>query len=981
MTLGVGLLDQSGGDLASLMSAQEDRLLAAATTGVLPEASPALEVNRQLDPSDGVNYAGGSSYSEGMPLLPSSVGLTGVMGAGADLDQREMQESLCGGLAGFGGLFETIGKTDTYLMLMSGKPWPPPLNQGRISAGYVMPTVMSRVSNINKGWNAAAQPGPPPGLNVGYSDKTLGPSTWEEALDYAPSPLADQLGALQGLGAITVGASDPGMRKVLDAASKPGTQETGAVARELIKQSMKLGDLTGKRAAVMQSARKNYTSLLRKVTNIDSETQRIANNLFDADGEPRSSVSVADIRSYRKLRQKGFKLGREAIRYQKTNILATGLTKNGYAQAKLLQDMAMTMMTGRGKTTAILAAQFEMIGKESKGLRAQRELQVARWKAKSAEERVKSLEGLSLGDLAIEKALSADYWEADLAGLEFYEMAYLGALEGIWGTITKPFKKAFKAVKTAAKAVVSVTKATARATVAVARGRFKKAARIAIKAADAKVRRLIARSKKALTKAKKKVVSAAKGVRKFGKGAYKTAKSISKPVWKSMKAVARVAVAPVKASYNVGKHLARGNFRGAANSIARSVKETASNIATAAGSITFGLTCAIDRSPVGKAVAQGVGQAVGTFYGGPVGGAVGNEAGRKANEASRGICNGMDRIGLTRGRIRPSQIGPAFKQTGRFLIKKTFSPKELLKSGINIGLNYATGGSGAGAAATAAAKEAAKRGVIQAATGQAKEFAKAQLQKQIEAEIQRKINQSPELRALSKHTPLIKAAYQNIGAFSGGEVNMDVIKNTLQQQGTAALKRYGPQVAESAVRRVAGRRAGDFVGTTGRVLNMTPAQREAYFRRQAMQQGRQLAMRATREIAGRRAGQIVGGATALIEMTPAQRRAFARRQAATGARQVAQRAVRRVSPQAAVALRRAQQLSRMTPAQRAKLLRQQAIRRGRLAATRRMSPQMVALRGAQMQAARRRTAQNRALARAQAAARQRMGVPGALLRT
>ena len=979
MTLGAGL-DLSGGDLAYLMSAQEDRMLADATSGVLPQASPSLEVNRQLDPSDGVNYAGGSSHTPGLPLLPSSVGLTGVMGAGINQDHREAMESLCGGLAGANGLFETIGKTDTYLMLMNGKPWPTPLRQGPISAGYVTPTVMSRLANINQGWNAAAQPGAAPGLNVGYSDKTLGPSTWQEAMEYSPSPLLDKIGSLQGLGAIVTGASDPGLRKVLDAAAKPGTQKTGAVARELIKQSVKLGNLTGKRAAVMENARKKYSSLVRKVANIDSQTQLIANKLFDAEGEPHPSVSVADIRSYRKLRQKGFKLGREAIRYQKTNILATGLTKNGYAQAKLLQDMAMTMTTGRPKTTAVLAAQFEMIGQESKGLRAQRGLQVARWKSKTAEERVKSLEGLSGLDAVIDKALSADYWEADLAGMEFYEMAYLGALEGLWGSIKKaarkvgkvakkavkitkkvakvvhkksiaPIKKAVKTARKVGRAARKAGRTAYRAGKAVSRGKFRKAGRIATRAAGRAAKSLYRRAKRQYKKSVRKVSKAVSKARKFGKSAYKTASAISKPVWKSMKATARVAIAPVKMSYNVGRNVARGDFRGAANSISRSVKETANNIAASAGSITFGVTCAFDRTPLGKATAKAVGQAVGTYFGGRAGGAVGHEAGRKANEASRGICTGMDRVGLTRGRVRPNQIGPAFKKTAVYLAKKTFAPKELLKSGINIGMNYAAGGGGG----ASLAKEFVKKGVSKFATEQAKELGKKYVRGQIETEIQAKINQSPELRSLSKYTPAIKAAYQGVQAFRGGEVDMDALKGTLRQQGAVALKKYGPQVAEGAVGQIAGRRAGDFVGTAGRVAAMTPRQRAEYFKRQASSKGQRLAAQATREIAGRRAGEIVGGATTLRAMAPAQRQAFLRRQALAQARSA--------SPQATAAARRAQALARMPRAQRQAYLRRQATRAQ--AARRRASPQVM---------------RNRAIARARAVARQRMGVPGALLR-
>lgn len=975
MSIGVGDVDLSGGDLAFLMSAQEDRMLANATSGALPQASPALEVNRQLDPSEGVNYAGGSSYSEGMPLLPSSVGLTGVMGAGVNHDEREARESLCGSLAGAAGLFETIGRTDTYLMLMRGTPWPTPLNEGKISAGYVTPTVMSRVSNINKGWNAAAQPGGAPGTQVGYSEKTLGPTSWAEAMNYSPSPLADKIGSLQGLGAISVKASDPGMRKVLKAASNPGTHSTGEVARELLKQSVKVAALTAKRAAVMDSARKNYTSLVRRVANLDSQTQLIADRLFDADGEPHPSVSVADIRAYRKLRQKAFKLGREAIRYQKTNVLATGLTKNGYTQAKLLQDMAMTMMTGKQQTTAVLAAQFEAVGKESGALRALRENQVVRWKSK---DKVSGLAGFSS---PVQEAVNADYWEADLAGMELVEMAYLGELEGLWGSIkkaarsvTRKVKKTVRKVKktvrkagSAVKRTVRKAKRTVKRTVRRAGRVVTRTARRAGKAVMSARRAATRAARSAARAAKRAATSAARATARAAKRAakaiatpvIKTARAMAKPAWRAVKAGARVAVAPIKATYNVGRHVARGDFRKAVSSVAKSVKDTASGIAEAYGAITFGIGCAFDKSPIGRAAYQAVGQAAGTFYGGPVGGAAGNEAGRKANQAARGICDGMDRIGLTRGKIKPGQIVPAFKQTAKRLAKETFSPKELLKSGMNIGMNYATAGAappGANVAQIAASQ----------AKDRIKQFGRDQLAR------------SPAFQKVAKYTPAIQAAYAATGAFTGGGVNMDVLKDTLQTQGTRALKRHGPQIGGRLAGKIVGGRAGRAIATGGRIASMSSAERKAYLRRQAIARGRRLATRGVTAVAGRRAGRLVSRAASVAGMTPRERETFLRRQAMTGGRRLATRAARRVSPQAAAAARRAQALSRMSPTQRQALLRRQAMRGGRRVATRavrRARPQMRRpSRQAQI------IMRNRAMARARAVARQRMGVPGALLR-
>jgi hypothetical protein len=78
VTVGIGGYDS--GDLASLLSEAEDRKTAAYLSGGM-EASPTYEVIRTIDPSDGVNYSGGSSYTPGMPLLGSNAGLAGYGGA------------------------------------------------------------------------------------------------------------------------------------------------------------------------------------------------------------------------------------------------------------------------------------------------------------------------------------------------------------------------------------------------------------------------------------------------------------------------------------------------------------------------------------------------------------------------------------------------------------------------------------------------------------------------------------------------------------------------------------------------------------------------------------------------------------------------------------------------------------------------------------------------------------------------------------
>lgn len=70
--------------LAQGVSAAQDRRALRVWGTSAYKVSPTLEVKRNvIDPGDGSLYAGGSSYVPGMPLLPSSAGLTGLAAAPA----------------------------------------------------------------------------------------------------------------------------------------------------------------------------------------------------------------------------------------------------------------------------------------------------------------------------------------------------------------------------------------------------------------------------------------------------------------------------------------------------------------------------------------------------------------------------------------------------------------------------------------------------------------------------------------------------------------------------------------------------------------------------------------------------------------------------------------------------------------------------------------------------------------------------------
>lgn len=75
MTLGISYEDRR--NVISPQRAAADLKLAQALSGKF-QMSPSFNLNRAIDPSDGANYQGGSSYSPDLPILPSHAGLAGL---------------------------------------------------------------------------------------------------------------------------------------------------------------------------------------------------------------------------------------------------------------------------------------------------------------------------------------------------------------------------------------------------------------------------------------------------------------------------------------------------------------------------------------------------------------------------------------------------------------------------------------------------------------------------------------------------------------------------------------------------------------------------------------------------------------------------------------------------------------------------------------------------------------------------------------
>jgi hypothetical protein len=199
MTLGSGWEERS--DLAALLSAGEDRFAASRASSTI-EATPSFQITSGLDPSDGANYSGGSSYSADMPLGPSSAGINGMLGANTQHP----------------GVLKLIANAQRYQKRIDGRPYPNVRNQKAIARGYLAPTDFSAKDNLNQGWNAAAQPGAAPGLVVSAPirdvDAAGGGLTYAQALNYDPAPLTEHLGALRGLGAASVPQQTPGDQSV-----------------------------------------------------------------------------------------------------------------------------------------------------------------------------------------------------------------------------------------------------------------------------------------------------------------------------------------------------------------------------------------------------------------------------------------------------------------------------------------------------------------------------------------------------------------------------------------------------------------------------------------------------------------------------------------------------------------------------------------------------------------------------------------------
>lgn len=275
-------------------------------------------------------------------------------------------------------------------------------------------------------------------------------------------------GSLEGLGALAQAQpTNPRVeayRDVVVAAATAGGAEASKIAQQLTKKSQEIAALTDDRAQAVTEARKGFKRNLAEVEQLDHSAALLAKSLLDEQGEPKPGITLMDIARLKKMRARALSLGRRAIRYQKVNALATGLTENGIAQAALLQMLAAAVLAGNVGTAAALGAMYDEIGKKSGQIRDIRGKQLSKWSKKG------ELEGF-------ESYVSRDPYEAALNGLELADLAFFSELEGRFlKKLGRGLKKAGKAVgrtvKKGAKAVKGAVKSTASVTKRIGRAAF-----------------------------------------------------------------------------------------------------------------------------------------------------------------------------------------------------------------------------------------------------------------------------------------------------------------------------------------------------------------------------------------------------------------------------------------------------------------------------------------------------------------------------
>jgi hypothetical protein len=154
------------------------------------------------------------------------------------------------------------------------------------------------------------------------------------------------------------------LRAVLVAALQPGTPVAGRTAKALASKAMQLATLADNRAKVTQDARRGYQRAMQETVHFDQQTELARRNgLFE---------------EARAFRARAIAAGRRAVRYQKVNALATGMTQNAIAQSHLATKLAGAVLAGRPDLAAMYGVTYDKLGASSEYIRSIRAMQLAK---------------------------------------------------------------------------------------------------------------------------------------------------------------------------------------------------------------------------------------------------------------------------------------------------------------------------------------------------------------------------------------------------------------------------------------------------------------------------------------------------------------------------------------------------------------------------------------------------------------------------
>lgn len=155
-------------------------------------------------------------------------------------------------------------------------------------------------------------------------------------------------------------------RVVVQASLQPvGSRASIAVAKSLLAKSVVLGRMAHDRAQVAYRARDERDNLTKAVDRLQKPIEALATNNTET-----GRVRLDTLRT----RQYGF--ARRALQLHKVNVVATGMARNGAAQALLLQQMSATTALGQPAVTATLTAMYNKIGRGSEKFRELRKQQI-----------------------------------------------------------------------------------------------------------------------------------------------------------------------------------------------------------------------------------------------------------------------------------------------------------------------------------------------------------------------------------------------------------------------------------------------------------------------------------------------------------------------------------------------------------------------------------------------------------------------------